>query len=216
MNCGTAIQARALPVLALLSILATGPASAINRGTFKEIRGRYQGLRLRLRIDLRPANVAGPPNVVSRTGVGYARERAPVLFNRLEQVFIERVNSEGSRRLGLTVYRSEEEARQLRALAIPQPGYINPNAAGTLAAYARLGSTSVLLELETGRKDGTGQLREIEGLFARLFYIDSEPTRDEIESFIIQHRGAAIPWLRAVTGLDAEEVRSILDRAPDP
>ena len=201
-----------LPVL----LVAIGSTGAVPRKTYRAFRDRYEGMTLRLRVDLRPATHAGPANTASTEGIGYGRERSPVLFSRLERVYLDRVTSEGARRLGLTVYRSQEEAYRLRASAIPQPSIVNPHASSTLAAFAQLGSTTIVLELKAGKKEPDRQREEIGSLLGRVFYLDAEPSREELEQFILEHRTDPIGRLREVTGLEGGEIRAILDRAlPD-
>lgn len=200
---------RAVAVYLVLLLAPAPPAEAISREAQREIRARYEGMTLRLRIDLRAATSAAIPNVVSLDGVGYGRERAPVIFGRMEKVYLERITSEGSTRLGLTVYRSLEEARQLRASAIPQPTGANPNFGRTMAAFARQGSTSIVLELRADRKDPQGQIQEIEALLDRAFYRE-EPGPEEMADFVRRNRGLPISRLRTLTGLEAESIRRIL------
>ena len=200
---------------ALLLALAT-PARAIQREVFRDVRGRYERMTLRLRIDLRRSVNAASPNVVSLDGVGYGSERAPVLFDRFERVFIERVNDEGGTRLTLTVYRSENEARTLRATDIPQPGNPNPMFGRTMAMWAQGGSTSVELSLKAGKKDQAGQLAEIEALLDRVFYVSGEPPRQELEDYIRRHRGTPVGRLHDITGLTPEEIRAIVQEPVAP
>ena len=198
----------------LAMVLVGGPAGAVGRDVIKDLRGNYEGRSFRLRIDLRPASQAIEPNVLSIEGIGYGREESPVLFGRFEQVFLERITGEGGARVALTVYRNEEEMKRLRASAIPPPIMGMPGATQTLANFAMTGSTTVMLELKAGKKDVDGQRREIESLLARLFYVDTEPTREELEEFVIAHRLQPIGRLAAVTGLPQDAVRRILEAAP--
>jgi len=201
-----------MPFLACL--LAVDGALAIERDTYKEIRTRYEGLSFRLRIDLRSAGMAADPNVVSLDGVGHPSERSPILFGSLETVYLQRVTNVGGKRLGLTVYRSLEEANRLRASAIPGPTMSNPNFSGTVAAFAQQGSTGVVLELKAGKKDARGQMEEIEALLDRIFYVKSEATREDLENFVRRHSGWSISRLRASTGLPEDEIRALLKAAP--
>jgi hypothetical protein len=208
----TLIRAAAIYLVLLLAPWL--PAGAINREAYREIRARYEGMTMRLRIDLKAATSAAIPNVVSLEGIGYGRERAPVIFGRMERVYLERVTSEGSTRLGLTVYRSQEEAARLRASAIPQPMGANPNFGRTMAAFARQGSTSIVLELKAGKKDPQNQIQEIEVLLDRAFYRE-EPGPEEMADFVRRNRGLPIPRLRELTGLEAEAIRRILAESED-
>jgi hypothetical protein len=207
-----------LPASLLVAIcLSPTPAlRAVQRDTYKDIRSRYEGLSFRLRVDLRAAGRATDPNVVSLDGVGYPSERSPILFSALDTVYVQRITSEGGTRLGLTVYRSQEEADRLRASAIPAPSMANPNYGRTLATFAQQGSTSVILELKAGKKDAPGQLAEIETLLDRVFYLKSEPTREELETFVRRHTGWPISRLRAATGLPEEDIRALLKDAAEP
>ena len=191
-------------------LLAFTDVRAIQRDTLKEIRSRYEGRSFRLRIDLKAAGRATDPNVVSLNGVGYPSERSPILFGSLETVYLQRITNEGATRLGLTVYRSVDEANRLRASAIPGPTIANPNFGRTLATFAQQGSTNVVLELKAGKKDPQGQLAEIETLLDRVFYLKSEPTRDDLETFVRRHTGWSFSRLRAVTGLSEEDIRALL------
>lgn len=207
---------RPLRLAALLLAASITPLPAIEKATYRDIRGRYEGLTLRLRLDLKAATQAPIPNVLGLEGLRHGSERAPILFGRLEEVFVERVTREGASRLGLTVYRSREEAERLRASAVPPPMMMgNPNLGGTLAAFARQGSTSVILELRAGKKDPDGQRREIETLLQRLFH-HSEPPREELEDYVRRHPGVSISRLQAITGLDAESIRRLLQEAAPP
>jgi len=198
----------------LACLLAADGAWAIERDTYKEIRSRYEGLSFRLRIDLQAAGRAADPNVVSLDGVGYPSERSPVLFGSLETVYLQRIANVGGTRLGLTVYRSEEEANRLRASAIPGPTISNPNFGRTVAAFALQGSTSVVLELKAGKKDPRGQMEEIEALLDRVFYVNSEATREDLENFVRRHSGWSISRLRSTTGLPEDDIRALLKAAP--
>lgn len=207
---------RTLALLASL-LLISSPAGAVKRELIKDVRAGYEGTTLRLRVDLRPADVATVPNVISAEGIGYARERSPVLFHRLQEVYIDRVTNKGKKEVGLTIYRNAGQAGQFRSLSVPPPALANPNAGGTLAAFARDDSTDVALELKANKNDIDAQRREIGSLLRRLFYIDSEPTRQELEEAVFRHRDAPMGQLRALTGLDAEEIREILERlSPTP
>ena len=188
----------------------------VQRDTYKDVRGRDGGLSLRLRVDLKAAGRATDPNVVSLEGVGYPSERSPTLFSDLDTVYVQRITNDGGTRLGLTVYRNQEEADRLRASAIPMPSMSNPNYGRTLAAFAQQGSTSVILELKAGKKDAPAQLAEIETLLDRIFYMSSEPTRDELETFVRRHTGWSISRLRAATGLPEDDIRAILKDAAAP
>jgi len=201
-----------LPVAALLAVAASPPALGVARDVVNEVRGVYEGRTLRLRLDLKSAASAIEPNVLTLEGIGYGRPDAPVLFGRLETVYLERMASEGGDRLSLTVYRSREEMQQLRATAIPPPGIGGtPIGMQPMSGFARAGSTMVIFELLAKKKDTAAQRAEIDTLMKRLFYLDDAPESGDLEEFVRQHRGWPIPRLAAVTGLSPDEVRAILD-----
>ena len=200
---------------AVILLSQAGGARAIDHDVYKEIRGRYEGLAFRLRVDLAAARRALPPNTISLSGLGHDRENAPVLFGRLETVYVQRVTNESATRLELTVYRSREESDRLRASAAPQPMGGNPLAGRMLAGYAQMGSTSVLLDLQAGKKEPQAQESEVETLLRRLFYVGVEPGRDELEDFVRKHRGLAIGRLRELTGLPPERIRELIRESPD-
>jgi hypothetical protein len=202
--------------LAVAFCAPAGDVQAIDREIFKDIRDRYEGLALRLRIDLKGATGAAEPNVARLEGIAQPAERAPVLFGSLETVYVQRITREGGSRLGLTVYRSEEEARRLRASAIPGPSLSNPAYDRTLASFARQGSTSVVLELQAGKNDPQGQLDEIETLLDRVFYVKSEPGTEALEDFVRRHTGMPISRLHSLTGLPDDRIRAILKETQPP
>jgi hypothetical protein len=203
-------------VLAAGLFAPVGVARAIDREIFKDVRDRFEGRALRLRIDLKAATGVAEPNIARLEGIAQPGERSPVLFQSLETVYVQRITREGGSRLGLTVYRTEEEARRLRASAIPGPSLSNPAYDRTLAAFARQGSTTVLLELKAGKKDPQGQLDEIETLLDRVFYLKSEPGLQALEDFVRRHSGMPISRLRAVTGLPDDRIRELLKEAAPP
>ena len=203
-------------VLAAGLFAPAGVARAIDREVFKDIRDRFEGMALRLRIDLKAATGAAEPNIARLEGIAQPGERSPVLFGSLETVYLQRITREGGSRLGLTVYRSEEEARRLRASAIPGPSLSNPAYDRTLAAFARQGSTTVILDLKAGKKDPQGQLDEIETLLDRVFYLKSEPGIEALEDFVRRHSGMPISRLRSLTGLPDERIRAILKETAPP
>jgi len=196
-------------LLSLALALCPVPVRAIERDLFKEIRGTYEGRTLRLRIDLKIANSARDPNIISLDGVR-ASERSAVLFGRLERVFVKRITNEGGSRLSLTVYRDQRTADNLRGNMVPQPSAINPMAGSIMAGYARLDSTSVLLELKAGKKEPAAQRDELEALLDRVFYLRSEPAREELEAYVREHRGWPISRLREITGLETHDINLIL------
>jgi hypothetical protein len=201
-----------LPVAALLAVAGSPPVLGVARDVVNEARSAYEGRTLRLRLDLKSAASAIEPNVLTLEGIGYGRPDAPVLFGRLETVYLERVASEGGDRLSLTVYRSREEMQQLRATAIPPPTIGGtPIGMQPMSGFARTGSTMVIFELLAKKKDPAAQREEIDTLMKRLFYLDDAPERGELEEFVRQHRGWPIPRLASVTGLSPDEVRKILD-----
>ena len=45
----------ALPLVTVVLLLPAPPAGAVKRHVYKDIRGRFEGMAYRLRVDLRPA-----------------------------------------------------------------------------------------------------------------------------------------------------------------
>jgi hypothetical protein len=198
-------------VTAAGAIAAAVPCLAVAHAVLSELRPRYEGRTLRLRADLRSSASAIEPNVMTMEGMGYAKKEAPVLFGRLETVYLERMASEGGTRISLTVYRNQDEIKQLRATAVPPPAITGiPTGMSPNSAFARSGSTSVILELTAPKNDPYAQQREIETMLGKLFYLDGDPTREELEQFVREHHGWPLPRLAAVTGLPEDDIRSIL------
>jgi hypothetical protein len=198
-------------VTAVGALAAVVPCLAVARAVLSELRPRYEQRTLRLRVDLRSSASAIEPNVMTMEGMGYAKKEAPVLFGRLETVYLERMASEGGTRVSLTVYRNEDEIKQLRATAVPPPAITGiPTNMSPGTAFARSGSTSVILELTAAKSDPAAQQREIETMLGKLFYLDGDPSREELEQFVREHHGWPLPRLAAVTGLPESDIRSIL------
>jgi hypothetical protein len=189
--------------------LATSDTRAVDHDLAKDLRDRYERRTLRLRVDLRSATSASEPNRISLEGMGYGRETAPVLFYRLEAVWVERVTSEGGTRLSLTIYRSQDEALRMRAVSIPSAAVGNPAGANTMSTYARGGSTSVFVELHAGRKDPEAQRRETDALMGQLFYLEGEPALSDLEAFVLEHRSWSVTKLSSITGLKPDDVRAL-------
>jgi len=78
-----------------------------------------------------------------------------------------------------------------------------------MGAYARGGSTSVFVELHAGKKDPDAQRREADALMNRLFYLDGEPARSDLEAFVLEHRSWSVSRLSSITGLKPDEVRAL-------
>jgi hypothetical protein len=195
----------------VLSSLAAPPALAVAHSVISQLRPQYEGRTLRLRVDLRSSASAIEPNVMTMEGMGYAKKETPVLFGRLESVYLERLASEGGTRVSLTIYRSEDEIRQLRATAVPPPAITGiPTGMSPSPGFARSGSTSVILELSAPKSDPTAQQKQIEEMLGRVFYLDGDPPREELEQFVRQHRGWPLPRLAAVTGLPEDDIRSLI------
>ena len=196
--------------------ITASPLLAVQRQLVREIRERYEGRIVRLRIDLKPATHAHDPNVVSERGIGHGREAAAALFGRLETVYLDRIAREGRSRLSLTVYRSREEVDRLRASATPPLIDPNPNYSRTLITFAQRGSTSVVLELAAGKGDPERQREEIESLLDRVFYLSAEPTHAELEDFVRRHPGMSVTRLQTLTGLEPDRIRELLSEVRRP
>ncbi|MFQ5878432.1 MAG: hypothetical protein ACE5JH_12235, partial [Acidobacteriota bacterium] len=57
------------------------------------------------------------------------------------------------------------------------------------------------------------QLGEIERLLESLFYLDSEPSRAELEEYVRRHPGLSVTRLRDITGLPPHDIRALLEQA---
>jgi hypothetical protein len=198
-------------VVLLSGGFGVGAAWAIEKGTYRTLRDRLEGRTLRLRVDLRAADTPLAANTISLEGMRHGRETSPVLFMQMQTVYVQRVINLGKTRLGLTVYRSEGESKYLRG-AVPPPYAANPNATGTVAAYARQGSTGINLELKAARSDPAAQLKEAETLLDRLFYMSGEPSREELEFFVRRHPYLPLSQLEKLTGLDEATVKGLVEQ----
>ena len=48
----------------------------------------------------------------------------------------------------------------------------------------------------------------------RLFYVEAQPSRDEVEAFVVQHRDWTVARLASLTGLTPDEVRALVTGTP--
>ena len=209
-SCLAARLARAILVATLLAAVAAPPARAVAKQVGRDLRDTYEGRTMRLRVDLRSAAHAVEPNVMTLEGIGYGRESSQVMFGQMERVYLERITSDGARRLALTIYRSEEEMKRLRG-AIPPPVMGIPGPISGHTGFAMADSTTVMLDLTADKKDPDGQRREAEILMQRLFYVSGEPPREDLERYIVEHRTLSVGRLASATGLTQDEVRRILE-----
>jgi hypothetical protein len=205
----TSLRRRFAPLLA--GFLLLSPVLAVPRAVISQLRPQYEGRTLRLRVDLRSSTTAIEPNIMTMEGMGYAKREAAVLFGRLETVYLERLASEGGTRVSLTVYRNEDEIKQLRATAIPPPAISGiPTGMSPTPSFARTGSTSIILELSAPKSDPAAQQKQIEDMLGRIFYLDGDPSREELEQFVREHRGWPLARLAAVTGLPEDDIRPLI------
>jgi hypothetical protein len=208
---------RGVHLLLACSLCAAPAALAVPRAVLSPLRPQYEGRTLRLRVDLRSSTSAIEPNVMTMEGMGYARRETPVLFGRLETVYLERMASEGGTRVSLTVYRNEDEIKQLRAIAAPPPAITGiPAGMSPTPGFARSGSTSVILELSAPKSDPAAQQKQIEEMLGRIFYLDGDPSREELEAFVKEHHGWPLPRLAAVTGLPEDDIRRLIQEHGSP
>lgn len=200
-------------LLILLLTLATSTALAVPRAVLSHLRPQYEGRTLRLRVDLRSSASAIEPNIMTMEGMGYARRETPVLLGRLETVYLERLESEGGTRVSLTIYRNQDEIKQLRATAVPPPAITGiPAGMSPSPAFARSGSTSVILELSAPKSDAAAQQKQIEEMLGRIFYLDGDPPREELEQFVREHHGWPLSRLASVTGLPEDDIRDLIQQ----
>jgi hypothetical protein len=201
-----------IPFLAVALLLGVADARAVKREVIKDFQEEFAGHSYRLRVDLQGTNYLAAPNVVNDAGFAYRGRQFPVLFHQLEMVYLDRVSNDGNQAVGLTIYRSKDDAGQIRGALSPAPfGPGQQSTESMLGSYARGFSTSVTLELKSDKKDIPGQRDEIRRLLDQVFYIKQEPTEQEKESFVLSHPDYPIPKLMERTGLPEAMIRSILE-----
>ena len=186
-------------------------AGAVKREVIKTYQDEFAEHSYRLRVDLQGTNYLSVPNVVTDRGFNYQGRQFPVMFREMQTVYLARFSNAGGNEVALTIYRTKEDAEQVRG-AVPSTPF-GP-AAGTeiaLGAFARDLSTTVTLVLQSEKKDLAAQKDEILRLLNKLFYIKTEPTAEEKEAFIRSHAELPIPKLSNLTGLPEEMVRAILE-----
>ncbi len=208
---------RRLPrLLLLLALLPIGrPALAVRRETLRQLRDDYAGHTFRLRTDLRGTNYLVISNVVDEKGIRYRGRELPILFRQMETVYLDRISNEREKSVTLTLYRSRDDARQIRGAIPAAPLPVGPDRNTTLGNFARDLSTSVTLEIAAGKDNPDAQREQVTTLLNRLFYLKEEPTYEEKEAFIRSHRDFPAARLAQVTGLDEAVIRGILDGKDD-
>jgi hypothetical protein len=188
-------------------------AGAVKREVIKTYQEEFAEHSYRLRVDLQGTNYLSVPNVVTDRGFNYQGRQFPVMFRELQTVYLARFSNAGGNEVALTIYRTKEDAEQVRG-AVPSTPF-GP-AAGTeiaLGAFARDLSTTVTLVLQSEKKDLGAQKDEILRLLNKLFYIKTEPTAEEKEAFIRSHADLPLPKLSSLTGMPEEMIRAILETA---
>ena len=212
------ISSLPLWVLLVLSAVFPGPALAVKREVIRDFQEDFGGRSYKLRVDLQGTNYMSVPNVMSAKGFKYQGRQFPVLFHRMQMVYLDRISNETGKSVALTIYRSKNDAGQIRGSIPSAP--MNPAAGASetaLGSFARDFSTTVVLELTAEKKDLDGQREQILDLLQKVFYVRAEPSFDEKEAFIRENRDLPIQKLMDLTGLPEQAVRNILEHRPaDP
>ena len=196
-------------------MLCFSNAGAVKREIIKTYQEEFAEHSYRLRVDLQGTNYLSVPNVATDRGFGYRGRQFPVMFREMEMVYLARFSNAGGNEVALTIYRTKEDAEQIRG-AVPSTPF-GP-AAGTeiaLGAFARDLSTTVTLVLQSEKKDLPAQREEILRLLNRLFYIKEEPTAEEKEAFIRSHSQLPLQKLSNLTGMPEEMIRTILEASKE-
>ena len=216
----TRVSRRLFSVAASLLIVCTlciSDAGAVKREIIKSFQEEYAEHTYRLRVDLQGTNYLSVPNVVTDGGFSYRGRQFGVMFREMEMVYLARFSNAAASEVALTIYRNKTDAEQVRG-AVPSTPF-GP-AAGTevaLGAFARDLSTTVTLELHSGKKDLAAQREEIVRLLGKLFYMKEEPTLEEKQAFIRSHAQLPLPKLSQLTGMSEEMIKVILEEGkPEP
>ncbi len=205
------LSAAARLLIVSLGLLLPAPAFAVKRDIIKELQSDYAGKTYQTRLDLRGTDYFASVNVVDEKGVHYRGRELAVMFYQMELVYLDRVSNESEREVRLTLYRSRNDARQIRGSIPAAPLPVGPDSS-TMGAFARQLSTNVILELTAGKDDPSAQRQQIAELMEHLFYIKEVPTFDQKETFILTHPDLPLARLMAITGLNEEMVTGIQKR----
>jgi len=197
--------------LALLAFFPEG-ALAVKRSVVRELQSEYAGHTYQLRMDLRGTDYFAAFNVVNDKGIHYRGRELAIIFYQMETVYVDRISNEGEKEVRLTVYRSRNDARQIRGSVPAAPLPVGPDRDTTLGNFARDLSTNVLLEVRAGKDDPDAQQAEITALLERLFYLKEIPGYKEKEEFVLSHPDLPITRLAVITGLAEDLVNGILKR----
>jgi hypothetical protein len=195
------------------SLLLTPTAWAVKREVIRDFQEEFAGHSYLLRVDLQGTNYLAAPNVVDGKGFEYRGRQFPVMFQQLEMVYLDRISNDGNKSVLLTVYRTKEDASQIRGAMSPAPFGPGPQSTETmLGSYARGFSTSVTLELQADKNDTAAQKEEIRKLLDLVFYIKVEPSEEERESFILSHSTLPLQKMMERTGLPEAMIRKLLEQ----
>jgi hypothetical protein len=195
--------------LLILSALFPAPARAVKRDIIKELSSDYAGRSYQIRVDLRGTDYFAAFNVVDDKGVHYQGREQAIMFYQMETVYLDRISSEGDKQIRIAIYRSREDARQIRGSVPAAPIPVGPDRASTLSNFARDLSTNVILQLQAGKAEPSLQRTEIAALLEKLFFLKETPTFDQKEAFILSHPDLPMARLTAITGLSEDLVRGI-------
>src|SRR5713101_2003651 len=138
-------------VVLCLMILPGRTASAMKREVIRQLQEDFAGHTYQLRTDLRGTNYLVSSNVVDEHGIRYHGRELPVLFRQMETVYLDRIFNDGERAVTLALYRSRNDARQIRGAVPAAPIPVGPDRDATLGSFARDLSTSVTLEVTAGK-----------------------------------------------------------------
>lgn len=191
------------------------PALAVKRDVVRGFQEDFGARTYRLRVDLQATNYMSVPNVMTAKGFKYLGRQFPVLFRKMQMVYLDRISNESGQSVALTIYRSRDDAGQIRGSMPSAP--MNPAAGASetaLGSFAREFSTTVILELTAEKTDLDGQRAQILDLLQKVFYVREEPTFEEKEAFIRENPDLPIRKLVEMTGLPEQAVRRILEHHP--
>jgi hypothetical protein len=209
------ISSLPLWVFLVLVVLVPRPALAVKRDVIRGFQEDFGGRTYRLRVNLQGTNYMSVPNVMSAKGFKYVGREFPVLFRRMQMVYLDRISNESGKSVALTIYRTKNDAGQIRGSIPSAP--MNPASGASetaLGSFARDFSTTVILELTAEKTDLDAQREQILELLQKVFYVREEPTFEEKQAFIRENRDMPVQKLMDLTGLPEQAVRQILEHKP--
>ena len=184
-----------------------------SRSAKKAFELKYQGKKFRLRIPLRPSEPYVGAQYVDYEGAHFPNYKQPVMYEAIERVTIDSVGRSGD---GFYIVVAREAGTSDRVVSDQVwEGFIKERQPAGDAINRAFRESLAIVGLRTGTAakllSDEEEVAAAEELLKKVFYIDSEPTREELLEFVRGHREYPVEALMEITGLSLEDIRGCLE-----